>query len=489
MGTRGPSHSTGSVRVIRTKIVATIGPASRDPETLGRLMTAGLDVARLNFSHGRHEDHAAVIEAARELSEKLGVTFALLQDLSGPKIRTGTMAADDVVLSAGQRFTLTNRDVPGDAREVGLTWPDLPRTVHHGDRLLLADGALELVVESSGDTDIVCTVVVGGPLTSNKGINLPERSISAPILTDKDREDLAFGLAQGVDLVAVSFVRSAHDIQTVRRLCAKHGRPDVPLIAKIEKHEALANIDEIVAEADGIMVARGDLGVEIPIEQVPRAQKMLIRKANAAGKPVITATQMLKSMVDSPRPTRAEATDVANAILDGTDAIMLSEETAIGRYPVEAVRTMQKLATDVEGEFPHHHWMTRFPCRAGDCTIDEAVSQAAVELAEDVGASAIITCTLGGTTARMVAKRRPNPSVLAATPDQATARQLAVLWGVQPLLIEPQEDFANIERVAIRQALQEGVVQPGDAVVITAGIPFHQRGLTNLIKVAKAEWS
>ncbi|MEZ4389121.1 MAG: pyruvate kinase, partial [Candidatus Krumholzibacteriia bacterium] len=415
----------------RTKIVATIGPASADPAVLEALIAAGLSVVRLNFSHGSHPEHAAVIARVRELATRLGKTVAILQDLAGPKIRTGPMAAEGVVLAPGAAFTLTSRDVPGDDREVGLTWPDLPRNVHHGDRLLLADGALELRVESAGDTDILCTVVVGGPLTSHKGINLPERSLSAPILTEKDRADLAFGLAQGVDLVAVSFVRSAHDLESVRALCTRHGQPDMPLIAKIEKHEALANIDAIVAAADGIMVARGDLGVEIPIERVPRAQKLLIGKANRAGKPVITATQMLRSMVDSPRPTRAEATDVANAILDGTDAVMLSEETAMGRYPVEAVKTMQRLASDVESDFPHDQWLRRFLCDGRDCTTEEAVSQVAVELAEDVGATAIITCTFGGTTARMVAKRRPQPHVLAVTPNAATARRLAVLWGVQ----------------------------------------------------------
>lgn len=472
----------------RTKIVATIGPASRDPEVFEGLVAAGLSVARLNFSHGTHEEHAAVITMVRETAARLGRTVAVLQDLAGPKIRTGPMAAAGVVLEPGAPFTLTNRDVPGDGRIVGLTWPDLPRNVHHGDRLLLADGALELLVESASDTEIHCTVVVGGLLTSNKGINLPDRSLSAPILTEKDKADLAFGLELGVDLVAVSFVRSAHDLQSVRSLCVRHGHPDMPLIAKIEKHEALANIDAIVAVADGIMVARGDLGVEIPIERVPRAQKLLINKANRAGKPVITATQMLRSMVDSPRPTRAEATDVANAILDGTDAVMLSEETAIGQYPVEAVKTMQRLAADVEETFPHGQWMRRFPCEGRDCTTEEAVSQVAVELAEDVGATAIITCTYGGTTARMVAKRRPLPSILAVTPNPATARRLAVLWGVRPLMVQVEETFEAIERAAIARALQEGVVQPGERLVITAGLPFHVQGVTNLIKVATAEW-
>jgi len=472
----------------RTKIVATIGPASRDAAVLERMIAAGLDVVRLNFSHGTHEKHAAVLADVRRLAEQQGRTVAVLQDLAGPKIRTGPMAESDVYLDVGARLTLTTRKVPGSAQEVGLTWPDLPRNVNAGDILVLADGAITLRVERSGETDIVCRVEVGGPLTSHKGINLPGRSINAPILTEKDREDLAFGLELGVDLVAVSFVRTGHDLQTVRALCRELGHPDIPLIAKIEKHEALANLDQIVAAADGIMVARGDLGVEIPIEQVPRAQKRLIRAANAVGKPVITATQMLKSMVDSPRPTRAEATDVANAILDGTDAVMLSEETAVGNHPVLAVQTMVKLAVDVEAEFPHQEWLRRFPCERGRCSCEEAVAQAAVELAEDVGAAAIITCTMSGFTARMVAKRRPLPMLLATTPDPQIQRRLAPLWGVHALRIDPRDDFAAIEREAITRALQAGLVQPGEPVVLTAGLPFAVRGTTNLIKVATAEW-
>jgi pyruvate kinase len=473
----------------RTKIVATIGPASRDAAVLEQLIAAGLDVVRLNFSHGNHEKHGQVLADVRRLAAQQGRNVAVLQDLAGPKIRTGPLAGPDVVLHAGEELVLTSRDVPGNAHEVGLTWPDLPRNVSAGDHLVLADGAITLRVERSGGQDIVCRVVVGGPLGSHKGINLPGRSINAPILTAKDRDDLAFGLAQGVDLVAVSFVRSGHDLETVRALCREHGHPETPLIAKIEKHEALANLEAIVAAADGIMVARGDLGVEIPIEQVPRAQKRLIRAANAAGKPVITATQMLKSMVEAPRPTRAEATDVANAILDGTDAIMLSEETAIGRHPVLAVETMDRLARDVESEFPHHDWLRRFPCDADDCCRGEAVAQAAVELAEDIGAAAIITCTMSGFTAKMVAKRRPRPQLLASTPDPVTQRRLAPLWGVRALRIEPQDDFTAIEREAITCALQAGLVQPGEQVVLTAGLPFPVRGTTNVIKVATAEWA
>jgi len=474
--------------VIRTKIVATIGPASREAGVLERLIAAGLDMVRLNFSHGSHAEHAAVLADVRRLSAQLGRTVAVLQDLSGPKIRTGPMAAAGVVLVAGQRFTLTARDVPGDQDTVGLTWPDLPRNVHVGDLLLLADGSLQLRVEQTGEQDIHCRVEVGGPLGSHKGINLPDRSINAPILTAKDREDLAFGLAQGVDLVAVSFVRTAHDLATVRALSRSLGRPAVPLIAKIEKHEALANIDAILAEADGIMVARGDLGVEIPIERVPRAQKLLIRRANEASKPVITATQMLKSMVEAPRPPRAEATDVANAILDGSDAVMLSEETAVGRDPVLAVETMRRLAADVEADFPHDEWLRRFPCGRG-CSRAEAVAQAAVELAEDVEAAAIITLTVGGSTARMVAKRRPRPVLLAMTSEAITERELRMVWGVQPLLVARREDLATMERDAITRALQAGYVQPGQAVVITAGLPIAVPGTTNLIKVSTAEWS
>ncbi len=331
----------------KTKIIATIGPASRDPEVLEKLIEAGMNVCRLNFSHGTHAEHAALIQDIRRVASRLGQPVAILQDLSGPKIRTGTMGAGEVTLQVGQKFVLTNRDVPGDENEVGLTYPGLPHNVHSGDTLLLADGAMELEVDSATATDVNCTVKVGGLLTSHKGINLPNRSINAPILSDKDEADLKFGLEHGVDFIALSFVRTAHDVRTVKRIIQAAGK-DTPLIAKIEKFEAIDNIDEIIAESDGIMVARGDLGVEIPLEQLPRVQKMVIRKTNAVAKPVITATQMLRSMVDRPRPTRAEVTDVANAIFDGTDAVMLSEETAMGRYPVKSVRVMTRVAAAVD---------------------------------------------------------------------------------------------------------------------------------------------
>ena len=471
----------------RTKIVATIGPASRSPDVLEKLVQAGLNVCRLNFSHGTHDEHAATIRDIRRVTEKLAAPVAILQDLSGPKIRTGPLAGGGTVtLEEGARLVLTSRDVPGDAAEVGLTYPDLPLNVRAGDTILLADGAMQLRVESTTDTDVSCRVEVGGELGSHKGINLPDRSINAPILGDKDKADLAFGLEQGVDMVALSFVRTAHDVEMVKRRIRDAGR-DTPLIAKIEKFEALDNIDDIVAAADGLMVARGDLGVEIPLERVPRAQKMLIRRANAVAKPVITATQMLKSMVDSPRPTRAEVTDVANAIYDGTDAIMLSEETAIGRYPVEAVEVMTRVAGDVEGAFDYAGWLE-------DCgddsrlSFDAAVAHTAVEMARDIGAAAILTCTTSGSTTRLVARYRPEQVLLAITPDPQTALRLALVHGARPVVVEPFTD-ADFERVAIAAALQGGHVKPGQAVVITAGLPFHVAGTTNLIKVATAEWS
>ncbi|MFN2370197.1 MAG: pyruvate kinase [Candidatus Krumholzibacteriia bacterium] len=472
----------------KTKIICTIGPASRSPEVLEKLIQAGMNVCRLNFSHGNHEEHAALIRHIRAASAKLAVPVAILQDLAGPKIRTGAIAGGGTVtLVPGARLVLTNRSVPGDAQEVGLTYADLPLNVRAGDTILLADGAMQLKVESTTDTDVNCMVEVGGELGSHKGINLPGRSINAPTLSDKDKADLTFGLAQGVDWIALSFVRTAHDVETVKRRIAAADR-DTPLIAKIEKFEALDNIDEIIAAADGIMVARGDLGVEIPLERVPRAQKLLIAKTNAAAKPVITATQMLKSMVDSPRPTRAEVTDVANAIYDGTDAIMLSEETAVGRYPVRAVEVMTRVAADVEGAFDYDGWLDRHE-NDTKLTFSAAVAHSAVEMARDIRAAAIITCTTSGSTTRLVARYRPAQMLLAITPHEQTALRLALVHGAVPVVVDFAGDAQEMERVAVAAALQGGFVKPGQPVVITAGLPFHVAGTTNLIKVATAEWS
>ena len=475
--------------MIRTKIVCTIGPATRSPQMLRRLLKAGMNVARLNFSHGSQEEHAEVVAHLRKLGRELDRPVAILQDLAGPKIRTGPLATETIDLLPGQIITLTARDVPGDTAEIGLTFKQLPQNVEAGDRLLLADGALELQVEDSTQSDIRCRVITGGELRAHKGINLPDRSLDAPILTEKDRSDLVFGLGQEVDYVAISFVRSAADVHEVRALMAQKcvgSTCGTPLIAKIEKHEALQNIDAILSAVDGLMVARGDLGVEIPLESVPGAQKMLIAKANAAGKPVITATQMLRSMVESPRPTRAEVSDVANAILDGTDAVMLSEESAIGEYPVEAVEIMARVAAEVERGFPFGAWTTP-PASADSDNFDQAVAHAACQMAQDIGASAIITCTQSGSTTRQVAKYRPAQRLLAVTPDPETYRRLALVWGAEALSIAPSDDFDTIEKSAIRCALTRGLVQAGEPVVLTAGTPFHVRGRTNLIKVAVAE--
>ena len=469
----------------RTKIVCTIGPVSRSVEVLEKLMRAGMDVARLNFSHGTEAEHAELIGRIRATAQKLGRPVAILQDLAGPKVRIGEIANGPILLKNGDAYTLTSRDVPGNDREVSLVYKDLTKDVRAGDTLLLADGALEMTVESVKGLDIVCRVVVGGPLSSHKGINLPARSISAPILSDKDQSDLAFGLKQGVDYVALSFVRSAEDVLEARRFMKKQGI-ERPLIAKIEKYEALDNLDEIIRAADGVMVARGDLGVEIPLERVPHAQKTLIEKANRAGKPVITATQMLKSMCESPRPTRAEVNDVANAVLDGTDAVMLSEESAAGSYPVLAVETMAKIAAETDGYFPNKVWTHRYE---DDENMDpqDAVAISACELAEDIHAAAIVTCTQSGSTTRRVARCKPPQPILAPTPDAETYRRLALIWGAIPLKIDAVNSDEEMIREMRKAVAATGLVKAGQTVVVTAGVPLHIPGTTNMIKVVKAE--
>ena len=469
----------------RTKIVCTIGPASRDPETLARLVGAGMDVARLNFSHGTHDEHARVIATLRTLGARTRRPIAILQDLAGLKIRVGDIGPGRVRLEPGSSFTLTSRAVPGDAREASVTFADLARSVRPGDQLLLADGEIALTAEETSETDVRCRVVAGGLLSAHKGISLPGRTVEGPSLTPKDREDLAFGIGQGVDYAALSFVRSADDVRGARAFLREIGA-EIPLIAKIEKHEALGSIDEILEVSDGIMVARGDLGVETPLEHVPLLQKMLIDRANRAGKPVITATQMLLSMVERPRPTRAEVADVANAILDGTDALMLSEETASGRFPVEAAATMQRIAEDTESAFPFEQWMRRFEDRSLQ-GLPEAVAGAACELAEHIGAAAIVAWTESGTTARLVAKHRPRRPILALSTSPEAARRLALVWGVEPIVVEEGVDTETMLERAPAYAVAHGLMRPGETAVITAGIPIGVAGSTNLIKAAVAK--
>ena len=465
----------------KTKIVCTIGPASRSEAVLAKLMDAGMNVARLNFSHGSHQEHGETIARIRAVAREKGLPIAVLQDLSGPKIRVGNVAAGTVVLQPGQTFTLTVADVPGDEQRVSVPFHGFPTAVKKGDRILLADGSIELQVVETRRKEVVCKVVVGGELSSKKGINLPGSSLKIKAFTEKDRKDLEFGLEQGVDYVAMSFVRTQGDVLEVKELMTRRGR-SVPVIAKIEKHEALNHIDEIIAVVDGIMVARGDLAVETALERVPVVQKELILKCNRAGKPVITATQMLKSMVDNPRPTRAEANDVANAVLDGTDAVMLSEETTVGRYPVEAVRTMARIiqATESSDMASWHAFQPAFDTPA---TIQQAVSRGAFEIAKDVAAAAILTPTHSGSTARMVSAFRPEQPIVALSPKENVVRGLNLIWGVYPLLTREYDNALDMEKQIRQAALKSGLVQKGARVVITAGIPVGKAGTTNLIKV------
>ena len=464
----------------KTKIVCTIGPASENEEVLEALILNGMNVARLNFSHGSHEGHLAKIKMIRALADKLSQPVAILQDLAGPKIRIGSIPDPGIVLSAGNRFILTSRSIEGNDQAVSLGYKDLPKEVKTGDRLLLADGLMELWVESTSDTDIVCKVVTGGILTSHKGINLPTGTIRTSSLTPKDRDDLLFGLKHDVDFIALSFVKTADDIRMVKEIIASQGK-DTPVIAKIEKHEALENIDEIMDISEGIMVARGDLGVEIPPEDVPLIQKRLIAKANTAGKPVITATQMLRSMVSSPRPTRAEAADVANAVLDGTDAIMLSEETASGEYPAQAVVYMSRLAMAAETGFPFEKYLAMIPQK----DVSESVAHACCILASHLEAKTIVAHTQSGMTARHIARFRPRQPIIALSPHIHTVRHLCLSWGCHPRLVGRLNNTDEMIETASQASLTAGDARAGDLIVITVGHPIGVTGTTNMLRVKR----
>ncbi|HEX2988018.1 MAG TPA: pyruvate kinase [Chloroflexota bacterium] len=465
----------------RTKIVCTLGPASSNEEVIRALIRAGMDVARLNFSHGTHETHAGLIATLRRVAAEEGRHTAILQDLQGPRIRIGDMDGGQATLIQGDQFALTTQEVSGNPEKATIRGAPLPQDVHTGDRLLLDDGNLELVVERTTPTDVICKVVVGGILKSHKGVNVPGRTLSVPSLTEKDQEDLVFGVEQGVDYVAMSFVRSGEDVLRLKALLAKHGA-ETPVIAKIEKHEAIANFDEILKASDGIMVARGDLGIEVAAEEVPLHQKMIIHKCNAAGKPVITATQMLDSMIRNPRPTRAEVNDVANAILDGSDATMLSGETAAGAYPLEAVATMARIAETTDEALPYDRLMRRTSANRM-CNVTDAIGQATCEMAYELKAAAIITSTESGFTARMVARHRPPVRIIAATPSERTLRQLALVWGVHPHLTDSFNSTEDMIRQVVTLAMHEESVIEGDLVVITAGLPLMAKGRTNLLKL------
>ncbi len=468
----------------KTKIVCTIGPASESPQILEALIRGGMNVARLNFSHGTHEEHLRKIQTIRQIVDRLKHPVAILQDLGGPKIRIGLMKEGGAELKRGKGFCLTSQALIGDETRATVTYPVLAAEVKPGDRILLADGTIELRVLDSDGKTIRCQVIVGGILTSHKGMNFPTRTILASAFTEKDYKDLLFGVQQGVDLISLSFVREAADIDGVKRILEKESA-DIPVIAKIERKEALEKIDEIILASDGIMVARGDLGVETPIEKIPNVQKRLIRKANALGKPVITATQMLRSMVDHTQPTRAEVTDVVNAIYDGSDALMLSEETASGQFPVEAFQMMAKIAQSAEEEFPHPLFL-RKETEEG-MNLQQAITYAASLLAEEAMAAAIVTPTESGSTARWVSKLRPRQPILALSQHLSTVRRLNLCWGVHPFLIPEWKDTDEMIERSKRMPKELGIASKGEKIVIIAGVPIGTPGTTNLIKVEITE--
>ena len=470
----------------RTKVIATLGPATSTPERIGELVRAGMDVARLNFSHGTHEEHAANIQAVRSEAEKAGCPVAVLQDLQGPKIRTGELLGNKPVrLVDGQRFTITTEPIVGDNLRVATSFEALPHDVHPGDRILISDGRIDMRVIETSDHEVTCEILHGGLLNERQGITLPGVRVSAPAMTEKDIQDLRFGLEKDVDYIGVSFVRCASDVQQVKDLVAEAGK-QVPVIAKLEKPEAVEDLDEILRVADSVMVARGDMGVEMMPERVPIVQKQIIGAANRAATPVITATEMLQSMIQNPRPTRAEVSDVANAVMDGSDAVMLSGETAIGRYPVEAVQMMARIAEYADAKrdsvVPKHEAQPVWFSSDVD-SMAQAIGAAVSAIVDALPVRAVWVFTKSGSTARLVAHFRPRVPILAFTPIESTYRRLNLLWGVTPLQMDylrsDAEYFDRIEELARTRGLGD----EGDIVVMTGGHPIGQGGPSNFLKI------
>lgn len=466
----------------KTKIVCTLGPATNDVEIMKQLIHNGMDAARINFSHGTYETHAETIAKLKQAREELNAPIPLILDTKGPEIRVKTFKEDKVRLEEDATFTLTTRDVEGDVNIVSVTYADLPKDVHRGSRILIDDGLIELKVEDITETDVVCKVVNGGVVKSRKGVNLPGVEVNLPSLMEKDIEDLKFGVENGFDIVAASFIRSAEDVLKIRRVLEENGGGQMHIISKIENQQGVENIDKILEASDGIMVARGDLGVEIPPEEVPLVQKILIAKANCIGKPVITATQMLESMVHSPRPTRAEANDVANAIFDGSDAIMLSGETAAGAYPLEAVATMARIALKVESAVDYAAKLanTTEPARVN---ITNAISMAACATAAELKTAAITTVTKSGFTARMISRYRPACPLIASTSDETVWRQMNLIWGCKPMLYTGELPRGGVFDTALEIAVKSGLLKNGDTVVSALGMPLGFSGATNTLRV------
>ena len=467
----------------KTKIICTIGPASESEERLRELMLAGMNVARFNFSHGSHEEHKAKFDRVIKVSSELKLPVATLLDTKGPEIRLKDIEGGKTELVSGQKFILTTEEILGNNEKVTITYKGLKDDINVGTTILIDDGLIEMVVDEINETDIICSVVNGGPISNHKGVNIPGAALSMPYISDVDRSDIMFGCDMDFDFLAASFVRCKEDILEVRKIIEEHGS-HMKIIAKIENTQGIRNLDEILEAADGIMVARGDMGVEIPMEEVPIVQKQMIKKAEALGKHVITATQMLESMIKNPRPTRAEATDIANAIYDGTTAIMLSGESAAGLYPVEAVKTMAKIAERTEQDIDYNSRLRR---RKDIDNIDTttAISHATCTTAMDLKAAAIITVTISGFTAGMIARYKPSCPIIACSVSPRTCRQLNLAWGVTPIWIARESTAEDLFDEAVPAAEKEGYIKKGDKVVLTAGVPLGVSGRTNMIRVVE----
>ena len=464
----------------KTKMVCTLGPASDSKEILTKMIQGGLNVARLNFSHGSHEEHAGRIQRIKEVRKELNIPVALMLDTKGPEIRTGDLKEGKVTLETGKKIVLPSEQIEGDADRVSVSYEGLPDDLSVGNKILIDDGLIELNVDRIDGTEIYCSIDNGGVLGSKKSVNIPNVEINLPGLTPKDESDLIFGIKQKVDFVAASFVRKPQDVIAIRKVLENNGGGNIQIISKIENREGVEKIDRILAVSDGIMVARGDLGVEIPAEEVPLVQKSIIKKCNLLGKPVITATQMLDSMIRNPRPTRAEVGDVANAVFDGTDAVMLSGETAAGAYPVQAVETMANIVEKTERS---EEYINRQKPEHGELTITNAVSEAAVQIAANLDATAIIAATSSGHTPRMLSKYRPECTILAVSDKVSTVRRLTLSWGVYCMYMTELRDTDSMVHDSVQAAVELGVVKIGDLAVVAAGVPLGVQGNTNMIKV------
>ena len=465
----------------KTKIVCTLGPASQSEETLTKLIENGLNVCRFNFSHGSHEEHKERMDIVKKVRDELKKPVAILLDTKGPEIRTGNFADPEVFLEEGSKFIITMADVIGNKEMCTVSYKGLAEDVVEGDTILIDDGLVGLKVENVVGEEIHCVVENSGIVKNHKGVNVPGVKINLPALTPKDISDIEFGITQGIDFIAASFVRKASDVLAIREVLENNNATDIQIISKIENQEGVDNLDEILQVSDGLMVARGDLGVEIPTEEIPVVQKLMIKKCNEAGKPVITATQMLDSMIRNPRPTRAEVTDVANAIYDGTDAIMLSGETAAGKYPVEAVKVMASISKRIEETLKYEEILRERNLKGS--TVTDAISYATCTTAIELNASAIVSSTSSGYTARMVSKFRPKTPIIAATPNERTSRQLSLSWGVYTVMCEQAENTDDLIDNSIEASKNEGYIHEGELVVITTGVPTGVSGTTNLIKV------